>query len=397
MNGAASRLFRSKSKNSSQTDTSRVDGDGTFWALKDINFEINAGEVVGIIGRNGAGKSTLLKILSRITLPSSGRVEMRGRVASLLEVGTGFHPELTGRENLYMNGTILGMTKQEIARRFDAIVDFAGIDNFIDTPVKRYSSGMTVRLGFAVAAHLEPEILIVDEVLAVGDAEFQKRCMGKLDDVARSGRTVLFVSHNTAAIQQLTGRCLLIEDGRTVQFADTASVLETYAGGSKSRVSEPMMIEEAQRSSWAGDQSVRFVYAENLSPSLREDEDIRLRLGVKANIECEYRIGITVCGRNGIPVAAGFSQASRSLPLADCQIIEIDIRNPRLAPGNYSFTLGLLRGSRDVTDAVEEVLHFEVSPQNLLPDGVHEWNPSWGQIRLAIQSRNAFVDLQVTA
>ena len=188
VNSAASRLFRRKSRESSKGETSRVDDDGNFWALKDINFEINAGEVVGIIGRNGAGKSTLLKILSRITLPSSGRIEMRGRVASLLEVGTGFHPELTGRENVYMNGTILGMTKQEIARRFDAIVDFAGVETFIDTPVKRYSSGMTVRLGFAVAAHLEPEILIVDEVLAVGDAQFQKKCLGRMRQSAEEGK-----------------------------------------------------------------------------------------------------------------------------------------------------------------------------------------------------------------
>ena len=397
VNGAASRLFRRKSRESLKGDTSRVDDDGNFWALKDINFEINAGEVVGIIGRNGAGKSTLLKILSRITLPSSGRIEMRGRVASLLEVGTGFHPELTGRENVYMNGTILGMTKQEIARRFDAIVDFAGVETFVDTPVKRYSSGMTVRLGFAVAAHLEPEILIVDEVLAVGDAEFQKRCMGKLDDVARSGRTVLFVSHNIAAIEQLTGRCLLIEGGHAVQFADTQGVLERYSGYSKSAVSEPAMVAEAKRCSWAGDQSVRFVYAEILTPSLQTDQDIRLRLGVKAKTECEFRLGITICGRNGVPVAAGFCAANRSQPMADRQIIEVDIRNPGLAPGNYWFTLGLLCGSRDVIDAVDEILHFEVLPQNLLPDGVHEWNPSWGHIRLAIQSRNAFLDLQVTA
>jgi lipopolysaccharide transport system ATP-binding protein len=171
-----------------------------LWALKDVSFEIQQGDVVGIIGRNGAGKSTLLKILSRITEPTSGRAEVNGRVGSLLEVGTGFHPELTGRENIYLNGAILGMRKAEIDRQFDEIVDFAEIEKFIDTPVKRYSSGMYVRLAFAVAAHLEPEILLVDEVLAVGDAAFQKKCLGKIGDVAREGRTVLFVSHNMAAI-----------------------------------------------------------------------------------------------------------------------------------------------------------------------------------------------------
>ncbi|MGC8669458.1 MAG: ABC transporter ATP-binding protein, partial [Chthonomonadales bacterium] len=175
----------------------------SIWALKDVSFEVQPGEVVGIIGRNGAGKSTLLKILSQITEPTEGRVEMRGRVASLLEVGTGFHPELTGRENIYLNGAILGMTRREIDRKFDEIVDFSGVERFIDTPVKRYSSGMYLRLAFAVAAHLDPEILIVDEVLAVGDAAFQKKCLGRMGEVARSGRTVLFVSHNMAAVKAL--------------------------------------------------------------------------------------------------------------------------------------------------------------------------------------------------
>ena len=184
-----------------------------FWALKDISFEVKQGEVLGIIGKNGAGKSTLLKVLSRITEPTSGRFVMNGRVSSLLEVGTGFHPELTGRENIYLNGTILGMTRKEVKQKFDEIVDFSGVEKFIDTPVKHYSSGMYVRLAFAVAAHLEPEILIIDEVLAVGDAEFQKKCLGKMDSVAKEGRTVLFVSHNMGAIKQLCNCGLLIQNG----------------------------------------------------------------------------------------------------------------------------------------------------------------------------------------
>ena len=189
-----------------------------FWALKDVSFEIKAGDVVGIIGRNGAGKSTLLKILSRITEPTEGRITLNGRVASLLEVGTGFHPELTGRENIYLNGTILGMMRREITKKFDEIVAFAEVEKFLDTPVKRYSSGMYVRLAFAVAAHLEPEILIVDEVLAVGDAQFQKKCLGKMQDVSRQeGRTVLFVSHNMSAITSLCNRVILLNKG-TVQF-----------------------------------------------------------------------------------------------------------------------------------------------------------------------------------
>ena len=202
------------------------------WALKDVSFEIRRGEAVGIIGRNGAGKSTLLKILSRITEPSTGRVTIKGRVASLLEVGTGFHPELSGRENIYLNGTILGMTREEIRRKFDEIVAFAEVEKYLDTPVKRYSSGMYVRLAFAVAAHLEPEILVVDEVLAVGDAEFQKKCLGKMGDVAKEGRTVLFVSHNIQAISNLCTRCLVIDSGNLRKDSDTPTAVYFYLNSS---------------------------------------------------------------------------------------------------------------------------------------------------------------------
>ena len=192
----------------------RQSPENTFWALDDVSFDVQHGDVLGLLGRNGAGKCTMLKVISRITEPTRGRIELRGRVASLLEVGTGFHAELTGRENIYMNGTILGMRRREIARKFDEIVEFSEIERFIDTPVKRYSSGMYVRLAFAVAAHLEPEILVVDEVLAVGDAEFQKKCLGKMSDVAHAGRTVLFVSHNMAAMRALCTRAILLEKGR---------------------------------------------------------------------------------------------------------------------------------------------------------------------------------------
>jgi ABC-type polysaccharide/polyol phosphate transport system ATPase subunit len=200
----------------------------SFWALKDVNFEINRGEVVGIIGRNGAGKSTLLKILSRITYPTEGEVRMYGRVGSLLEVGTGFHPELTGRENIYFNGAILGMKKKEIEEKFDEIVKFSGVEKFLDTPVKRYSSGMNVRLAFSVAAHLDPEILVVDEVLAVGDAAFQKKCLGKMEEVAEGGRTVLFVSHNMAAIQNLCSQAFLLDHGAIVKEGELDDVIGYY-------------------------------------------------------------------------------------------------------------------------------------------------------------------------
>lgn len=201
-----------------------------IWALEDVSFSLPRGEVLGLIGSNGAGKSTLLKVLSRITEPTKGRVVLRGRVGSLLEVGTGFHPELTGRENILLNGTILGMRRAEIARRFDEIVEFAGVEKFLDTPVKRYSSGMQVRLGFAVAAHLEPEILLVDEVLAVGDAEFQQKCLGKMRDVTREGRTVVFVSHNLAAVRALCSRSLVLEAGRLVFDGVTEDAVHRYLG-----------------------------------------------------------------------------------------------------------------------------------------------------------------------
>jgi lipopolysaccharide transport system ATP-binding protein len=216
-----------------------------FWANRDLSFELHAGDIVGVIGRNGAGKSTLLKLLSRITEPTEGEIDLYGRVGSLLEVGTGFHPELTGRENIFLNGAILGMTRAEITRQFDAIVEFAEIEPFLDTPVKRYSSGMYVRLAFAVAAHLNPEILIVDEVLAVGDARFQRKCLGKMQDVAQSGgRTVLFVSHNMASVRTLCNRALYLKDGRLLLDASTEAVTERYLAEAESDTSELLFTPE---------------------------------------------------------------------------------------------------------------------------------------------------------
>ncbi len=215
----------------------------TIWALKDVSFEVKHGEVVGIIGRNGAGKSTLLKILSRITEPTEGYVDLYGRVGSLLEVGTGFHPELTGRENIYLNGAILGMKRAEIERKFDEIVAFAEIERFIDTPVKHYSSGMYVRLAFAVAAHLEPEILLVDEVLAVGDAQFQKKCLGKMSEVAGEGRTVLFVSHNMAAVQGLCGSAMWLDSGRIIGWGEPENITSSYMQSTVSVSTEQIWVD----------------------------------------------------------------------------------------------------------------------------------------------------------
>jgi lipopolysaccharide transport system ATP-binding protein len=224
----------------SETNDRTTKGDGNMvWSLKDINFTIDQGEAIGIIGRNGAGKSTLLKILSRITSPTSGSIKIKGRIASLLEVGTGFHPELTGRDNIFLNGAILGMRKHEIKKKFDAIVDFSGVQRYIDTPVKRYSSGMYVRLAFAVAAHLESEILIVDEVLAVGDAEFQKKCLGKMGDVSKGeGRTILFVSHNMTAINSLCKKVIYLKNGKIVEIGNTENIIHKYASTETDLITE---------------------------------------------------------------------------------------------------------------------------------------------------------------
>jgi lipopolysaccharide transport system ATP-binding protein len=274
------------------------DSDELFWALKEVSFTVDTGEVVGIIGRNGAGKSTLLKVLSRITEPTRGRALINGRVGSLLEVGTGFHHELTGRDNVYMNGTILGMSKTEIDRKFDEIVDFSGVEKFLDTPIKRYSSGMMVRLAFSVAAHLEPEILIIDEVLAVGDAAFQKKCLGKMHDVASEGRTILFVSHQLGAVNELCSTCYLMSNGRIVangtpeevirQYLDTGQQAVGYVdlrNWSAERFGEgPSRIEYIELSKESGEVTPFFDYGEPLN----------IKVGVQGRSGDECHIGIRI-------------------------------------------------------------------------------------------------------
>jgi lipopolysaccharide transport system ATP-binding protein len=264
-----------------ETDHGNMDG-ADLWALKDVSFTVKQGEVLGIIGKNGAGKSTILKILSRVTAPTSGRVKVKGRIASLLEVGTGFHPELTGRENTYLNGAILGMSRQEIDRKFDEIVDFSGVETFIDTPVKRYSSGMYVRLAFAVAAHLEPEILVVDEVLAVGDAEFQRKCLGKMGEVAREGRTVLFVSHNMDAIEKLCPRVLLLQAGMILaDDGKVRAVIDQYLSTGTSDMGAVWKNTGNEfENKWFKPVKVMLLNGEKevLKGSVRNDEEILLRI-----------------------------------------------------------------------------------------------------------------------
>ena len=271
------------------------------WALRDINLEVEQGEVLGIIGKNGAGKSTLLKILSKVTTPTTGTVKTRGRIASLLEVGTGFHPEMTGRENIYMNGAIMGMSKAEIRGKFDEIVDFAGVERYIDTPVKRYSSGMMVRLGFAVAAHLEPEILVVDEVLAVGDAEFQKKAIGKMQDVSHErGRTVLFVSHNMAAVDKLCKFAIILENGNLIFKDKTSVTISKYLSLNK-KIPNNKLINRKDR---IGDQRISFheiainSRINDNSSIVKSGEDVIFRVFFKKNVEytlenCRMSLAIT--------------------------------------------------------------------------------------------------------
>jgi len=271
-----------------------------FWALKDVTFSVKQGEVLGVIGRNGAGKSTLLKILARITEPTKGRVHINGRIASLLEVGTGFHPELTGRENIFLNGAILGMSKAEIVRKFDEIVAFSEIEKFLDTPVKRYSSGMYVRLAFSVAAHLEPEILLVDEVLAVGDANFQKKCLGKMDEVSRGGRTVLFVSHNMAAVAALCKKVLLIDAGHLRKLGEIDETLSLYSELTSNLTS----IELGQRTDRRGNGKLKFTGLRCLDPKGREVKS--LRTGEDALIEVQFDNHLSIKNYSNVTLSLAF-------------------------------------------------------------------------------------------
>jgi lipopolysaccharide transport system ATP-binding protein len=329
----------------------------TFWALQDIDFEVHKGEVVGVIGRNGAGKSTLLKLLSRITEPTTGMIELYGRLGSLLEVGTGFHPELTGRENIFLNGAILGMTRREIERQFDAIVAFAGVEQFLDTPVKRYSSGMYVRLAFAVAAHLNPEILIVDEVLAVGDAEFQKKCLGAMKDVANSGRTVLFVSHQMQAINALCSSGIFLEKGRIAYIGDVPTTIQHYMSGRQAPQLEALSIKRP------GSGEFRFTGFTTDKGTYLSTDDIHIDMEIAqlTNGQPGYFISVEVQNGYGLPVLHLDSRLlDREFDRADLRRLRLTIRESRLAQGEYRISafvcciggvLDRLEGAAEITIA----------------------------------------------
>jgi lipopolysaccharide transport system ATP-binding protein len=360
-----------------------------FWALKDVSFEVKQGEVLGIIGRNGAGKSTLLKILSRITEPTEGRVILRGRVSSLLEVGTGFHPELTGRENIFLNGAVLGMTQREIRKKFDEIVAFAEVEKFLDTPVKHYSSGMYVRLAFAVAAHLEPEILVVDEVLAVGDAEFQKKCLGKMSEVARESRTILFVSHNMGAVRTLTQRSILLDRGTITQSGSTADVITSYSrqalGAKKSQD-----LEFFRRRPVKDDAPAKIIAIDLGAPHQSSSNLPVLKLGERFTIKVHlavYKVlktadfGLIIRTSQGEPVVALLrSDQNQTLSLeVGHPTLEVTIGDLPLAPGDYFLEASIA----PVIDGAPSDVIFDYPLLSVVNDGqITRWlNRPWGVIQ----------------
>ncbi len=364
-------LFGAKQNSSMDSDQEE------FWALKDVSFEVKQGDRIGIIGRNGAGKSTLLKILSRITEPTSGRITINGRVASLLEVGNGFHPELTGRENIYLNGAILGMSKIEIKKKFDEIVDFAEVEKFLDTPVKHYSSGMYVRLAFAVAAHLEPEILIVDEVLAVGDAAFQKKCLGKMEDVAeKDGRTVIFVSHNMTTVSSLCNRGYLLHQGNLIEQGNTQTIIDKYLESTLSISSIPLN----DRKDRQGDGSARFT-------SIKVTSDAQNGI-----IFCDSNIEIAIKYRSLSPLnnatfAIGIfdisnveiyfldSDSTRELPatLPPEGEIRCYVNSINITPGQCYINVALVKGGLleggSMVDYIQNAISFTIEPRAFYRSG----------------------------
>jgi lipopolysaccharide transport system ATP-binding protein len=352
-----------------------------FWALKDISFEVKQGDRIGIIGRNGAGKTTLLKLLSRITEPTTGRIAIKGRVASLLEVGTGFHPELTGRENIYLNGAILGMTKSEIKKKFDEIVDFAEIEKFLDTPVKHYSSGMYVRLAFAVAAHLEPEILLVDEVLAVGDAQFQKKCLGKMEEVGKGGRTIFFVSHNMTAIQSLCTNAILLVNGRLNGFGNVEEQIDRYLNSGESRD------QIGPDSSYQLGSNLILRKLEFSPNPIASGSNLNFNLALESiSVEIIESIVILIYSSLGIHVAI-LDLRTKDFPLrineANQLTISGRIRSLPLVEGDYSIGI-YIQGNKTWADFFD-VMNLTVKPQPYDGDAV-KYSPN---VR-------GFIDLEYT-
>ncbi len=364
-----------------------------FWALRDLTCDIAPGQAVGIIGRNGAGKSTLLKLLSQITPPTTGRIQLGGRVASLLEVGTGFHLELTGRENIYLNGAILGMTRREIKKNFDAIVEFSEVEKFLDTPVKHYSSGMYVRLAFSIAAHLESEVLIIDEVLAVGDRRFQQKCLGKMEEVGKQGRTVIFVSHNMALIRELCPQALLLEKGQLIQYGNTESVIETYLARDETKTAASLDLTKRYpfRNTLP---SSRFTFTQLTLKDQYDKPTTSIGLGEPFYVEVcgtfkapvpDLTLGLTVNSSLGFPIFSSYTNSHDGINQIKSGLHRFSLAiDPNiLSPGMY--TLGLTANGAGVIDWIPDILTFNVeafdttNQQSLHPnyDGVIVYPSQW--------------------
>lgn len=370
------------------------ESESIHWALNDVSFEVKQGEVLGIIGKNGAGKSTLLKVLSKITEPTSGRIELNGRVAALLEVGTGFHPELTGRENIYMNGTILGMTKKEIDRKLDEIIDFSGVEKYVDTPVKFYSSGMRVRLGFSVAAHLDPEILIIDEVLAVGDFEFQKRCLGKMEEVAGGGRTVLFVSHNMGAVKELCHNALILEKGKVVKYGTSELMVANYYNRDQTIEIGKPKVEDYHQRTFKGSEvlihDIKFKeFGENI-PVIPMHSNLELILVVESKIEFRganfnFRIG----NEEGLNLGGRFSldDGFKVDLYPGINEFSVNLFEIPLSQGKYFITFGVNQSENTIAwDIIKDYPLFEIINDNQFnffenrPWGINHFKVDWKKV-----------------
>ena len=369
-----------------ENDRSKAAEGDYVWALQDINFKVEEGEVLGIIGKNGAGKSTLLKILSRVTMPTTGSIKTKGRIASLLEVGTGFHPELTGRENIYLNGAILGMTKPEIKAKEEEIIDFSGCAMYIDTPVKRYSSGMRVRLAFAVAAHLEPDILVVDEVLAVGDAEFQKKAVGKMKDISGSGgRTVLFVSHNMAAVKNLCTRGLVLENGKSVFDGTAEESVDFYLANSKSIPRDKVRINEThRRKDTSREIELAQINIRNTEINVRSNIDLDIKLKRNKKLNGLISITGTICSNDNKEIGSFFS--NKFTMQEDDMTVKLIIPNHNLSIGDYFLNFSVSHGNiKDsnlkVIDHAYEAIGFEILKEDNNSE-YFQWNKSWGNLFL---------------
>jgi lipopolysaccharide transport system ATP-binding protein len=376
MNRAWSRLRGKEDpylKIGDENDRSAKGGSDWVWALKEINYEVKQGEVLGIIGKNGAGKSTLLKILSQVTTPTLGQIKVKGRIAALLEVGTGFHPDLTGRENIYLNGAILGMTKSEIKSKFDEIVEFSGVSKYIDTPVKRYSSGMVVRLGFAVAAHLEPEILIVDEVLAVGDIEFQKKCLGKMKDVSVEGRTVLFVSHNMTAIKSLCKTALYLKNGRLLESGEAKKIVDNYLVNYNIQNLKLSWDDEEATMPQNNYQKIRRFEIINSSTSeITVNSDLRLELELENLIEGKLNLSLHVYNSEELCI---FVTASPVVELnLGKTVFSCELNGKIFNDGYYMFSMMVVRNEGgEGTMLIKENLNVEFLEER----GNSAWHGKW--------------------